>query len=57
MIERGTGAVMMRLITAPYAFDPAGGQAAAELMQWSLRQIECSQPIGYEPFANFDGWW
>jgi hypothetical protein len=48
---------MMRLLDDPYAFDQAAGQAASELMQWSLRQIEHSRPIGYEAFVNFDGWW
>lgn len=51
------GAIMMRLVADPWAFDKAAGQAASELMQWSLRQIEHSRPIGYEAFVNFDGWW
>src|SRR5260370_30100638 len=51
------GAIMMRLSSDPYAFDPAAGQAASELMQWSLRQMEHSRAIGYEPHVDFSRWW
>lgn len=51
------GATMMRLSSDPYAFDQAAGQAASELMQWSLRQMERSQPIGYEPHIDWNNIW
>ena len=44
----------MRLNADPYAFDQAAGQAASELMQWSIRKMEDNRPIGYEPLVNWD---
>jgi phage terminase large subunit len=41
------GAVMMRLLADPYAFDPAGRQAMHEMMQQTLRQMERQR----SPFA------
>jgi phage terminase large subunit len=51
------GAISMRLSSDPYAFDQAGGQAAAELLQWCNRQMERSQPVGYEPFVDWNLVW
>lgn len=48
------GAIIMRLAADPYAFDPDGGQAASELMQWSLRKMEDNRPIGYVEHVNWD---
>jgi hypothetical protein len=48
---------MMRLAADPYAFDQAGGQAASELMQWSLRQMERSRYPFAAEHVNWDLLW
>jgi hypothetical protein len=45
---------MMRLAADPYAFDQAGGQAASELMQWSLRQMERTRCPFITEYINWD---
>jgi hypothetical protein len=51
------GAIMMRLAADAYAFDQAGGQAASELMQWSLRQMERSRSPFAAEHVNWDLLW
>jgi hypothetical protein len=48
---------MLRLTADPYAFDPAGRQAMHQQMQQTLRQMERSQPVGYEPHVIWDLVW
>jgi len=40
----------------PYAFDPAGRQAMHEMMQQTLRQLERSRSLFYEPYVDFSQW-
>jgi hypothetical protein len=47
------GAIIMRLLADPYAFDQTAGQAASELIQWSIRQMEQSRAIGYVEHVNW----
>ena len=51
------GSIMMRLNADPYAFNPEAAKAASETMQWALRRIERSRPIGYEPCVNWNSAW
>jgi hypothetical protein len=51
------GAVATRLAQDQFAFDPIGKQQMSAMLDQSLRLMERSRPVGYEPYVNFSRWW
>jgi hypothetical protein len=48
------GAIMMRLGSDPFAFDPAGRQAMHEMMEQQLRQMQRYNSLFREPFIDWN---
>jgi phage terminase large subunit len=51
------GAIAMKLAQDQFALDPIGKQQMSAMMDQSLRLMERSRPVGYEPYVDFGQWW
>jgi hypothetical protein len=51
------GAIMLGIGSDPYALNPGAKQAMHAAMEQTIRQMERSRAIGYEPYVDWNNAW